>query len=76
MNKTDFQDWKRSPITKEILSSIKEAEEEVRSRSKIRDTIDQTATQCIRDEGYCEGVNAFAEFIEDIQLEMESGNED
>lgn len=75
MNKQEFQDWKTSPITKEILSSIKETEEEVRSRSKIKDTSDQTAMQCARDEGFCEGVNAFAEFIEDMLLSTESENE-
>lgn len=72
MNKELFQEWKTHPITKEILSSIKEADEEVQSRSKLRDTVDKTAMQCARDEGFCEGVNAFAEFIEDMRLNAEA----
>lgn len=75
MNKELFVEWKSHPVTKEILSNIKEADEEVRSRSKIRDTVDQTAIQCARDEGFCEGVNVFAEYIEDMQLSAEAEDE-
>jgi len=75
MNKQDFQDWKRNPITKEIFSNILEWVEEVQSRSKIRDTSDQTAMQCARDEGICDGMAAFADYVDDMQLEMEAEDE-
>lgn len=75
MNKELFQEWTSHPVTKELLSSVKEADEDVRSRPKLRDTLDKTAMQCLLDEGFCEGINKFAEFIEDMQLEMETEDE-
>lgn len=71
MNKEMFQDWKNNPITKEIFSRIKETVKEVQTRSKVKSTADKTAMQCAADEGFCDGVDVFAEIVDDIRLEME-----
>ena len=75
MNKELFQEWKTHPITKEIFNHIVETVEDVQSRSKIRDTADQTAMQCARDEGICEGVEAFSNYIDDMRLNAEAEDE-
>ena len=75
MNKSDFQEWKNSPVTKEFLSSTLEAQQEVRERSSLKETADQTAMQTAHDEGFCEGIEALASFIDDQMLKYGEPNE-
>jgi len=76
MNNEDYQDWKNHPITKIVLTNIDAALEDVRKRSPLKETLDQTAMQASYDEGFCEGVSVFIQWIEIKELNMESENED
>lgn len=69
MNKELFQEWARHPVTKHFLEHAENAQERLHEESCIRDTVDQTAMQVARNEGFCEGVDAIGEFIEDKMLE-------
>ncbi len=78
-NKADFQQWKTSPVTKLFLEHAAEAQEDLTGQSCIRDTADQTAMQVARNEGFCEGVDALGDFIEDMMRKYdneEEANED
>lgn len=75
MTKTDLQEWINSPVTKTFRDYVTEAIQEVQETSCIHDTVDQTALQASRNEGFCEGVDALANFIEDTRLSMEDSNE-
>ncbi len=66
MNKRDVTDWKNNPVTIAIIKDINEAVQEVRERSPIKDTADQTAMQVCRDEGFIEGVQAILEALDDM----------
>ncbi len=79
-NKADFQQWKTSPVTKLFLEHAADAQEAMRDESCIRDTVDQTAMQVARNEGFLEGVDALGDFIRNMILkynnEEEETNED
>lgn len=70
MNKQDLHDWKNHPITKKVFKDIINASQEVLERSKIRDTVDQTAMQVSHDEGFIEGIEAFVDAVDDMALEL------
>ena len=68
---TPFQEWKNHPITKDILSDINKMILDIQSRSCVRDTVDQTAMQVCRNEGIIEGLEAFEDSINNMELENE-----
>lgn len=68
MNKEELHEWKHHPITKAVFKNTENAIQEVQSRSKIRDTVGQTAMQVSRDEGVCEGLSAFMDSVDDMSL--------
>ena len=68
MNKHDVKDWKNSPVTKAVLDNIAEAVLLTREQSTIRDTVDQTAMQTARNEGFCEGVQSLLDSIEELEI--------
>lgn len=76
MNKEHFQEWKSHPVTKLFLKETEEAIQETRENSCIRDTVDQTALQVSRNEGFIEGVDALNAFIDNQMFSMEADNED
>ncbi len=76
MNKEDFVSWKTSPVTKLFLEHAATAQEEVLERSSVRETADLTAMQVSRDEGFCEGVEALGDFIEETIMKYDNEEEE
>ena len=61
ITKQDLAEWNSHPITKAIFKEIEESLDEVRKRSALRDTSDQTAMQAARNEGVIEGAGILKE---------------
>ena len=59
-------------MTKAILSNIDDEVSEVREQSNVRDTVDQTAMQTSYSEGYCDGISALVDSIDNLNLEDDS----
>lgn len=75
MNKRDVIDWKNSPVTKAVLSNINEAVSETRERGSMKETVDKTAMQTAYNEGFCDGVAALLDSIDELDLMEDDGDE-
>ena len=69
--KQDLKDLNSQPVTKAIFKQIHDLIIEVRKRSCLRETCDQTAMQVARDEGFVEGIGAIKETYEALEEDSE-----
>lgn len=67
LTKQDLQDWNSNPVTKAIFTEIDETLIELRAKSTVRDTVDQTAMQSSYNEGMAEGINGLREAYEVLE---------
>jgi len=77
MNKSEWQEWRTNPITKQILTDIDNALNGVMRTSPIMPTADETAMKASYHEGFINGVAEFLVSIETMELNVEDDkNED
>ncbi len=64
---SNFTEWKAHSITKSAIKDIHETIAQVRASSCVRDSSCQTAMQVCRNEGIIEGLEAFLDYVENME---------
>jgi uncharacterized membrane protein YgcG len=66
MDMEQIREWKAHPVTVEISRMVNDAVMQMQRKSKIRDTVDQTAIQTAYSEGFVEGVQSLNNALDDV----------